>query len=125
LTSGRATEHSSSRIHSIAKVRVDLPGVNVGLIELTSGFDDRQPQWSPSGRWIVYSSNGTNINIVNLFVKPADGGPRQQVTRSSGLDGATGWSWYGKTFAFESAPYDPDIRGVTHIWTIAAPPGTS
>ena len=87
----------------------------------TQGNTD--PSWSPSGKFIVYSAGGGNINIANLFVIAATGGTRLRVTRSCGLDGAPAWSPDGKKIAFESAPYDPDLRGVTHIWIIDAPKG--
>jgi TolB protein len=153
----------------IWKIRTD----GTGLTRLTSGFDDRQPEWSPAGdrilfqrRWarndwdimtidpnggslvnvtndhatfdtdgswspsgnyIVYSSNGPNIPIADIFVIPATGGQRIQVTSNptQGLDGAPGWSPDGTKIAFESARGDPDKRGNTTIWVIAAPLGIS
>jgi TolB protein len=85
--------------------------------------DDTDPSWSPSGKWIVYSSDGPNIAIANLFVIPAAGGRRIQVTHYGGYDGAPGWSPDGGSIAFESAPHDPDVSGNTKIWVIAAPAG--
>jgi TolB protein len=66
--------------------------------------DDTDQSWSPSGKWIVYSSDGPNIAIANLFAIPAAGGRRIQVTHYTGYDGAPGWSHDSASIAFESAP---------------------
>ena len=87
----------------------------------TSGNTDCS--WSPSGHYIVYSAGGPSINIANLFIIPALGGASNQRTDSCGLDGAPGWSPDGSKIAFESAPFDPDVKGSTAIWIINAPPG--
>ncbi|WP_179221949.1 PD40 domain-containing protein [Inquilinus limosus] len=81
------------------------------------------PSWSPSGAWIVYSAGGPDLDNANLFVISATGGAPVRLTVNCGYDGAPGWSADGRTIAFESAPYDPDTRGSTTLWTIAAPAG--
>jgi TolB protein len=79
--------------------------------------------WSPSGNYIVYSAGGTDINVANLFIIAASGGTPLRLTNSCGLDGAPGWSPDGSKIAFESAPFDPDLKGSTAIWIINAPHG--
>ncbi len=150
---------------TIWKVKSD----GTGLAQLTTGHDDRQPQWSPAGdrilfqraigtgwdvitidpnggspvdvtsnppasntdpswsptgKYIVYSAGGPGIAIANLWIIAAGGGtPLRLTTYPTGYDGAPGWSNNGKYIAFESAPNDPDLKGNTTIWKIAAPAG--
>lgn len=55
--------------------RMETDGTN--QTQLTSGdFKDR-PRWSPDGRWIVYTSQGTG---TGLWKMPADGGEPIQLT---------------------------------------------
>lgn len=100
--------------------------VNTGAeFNVTRQVDESNtdPSWSPSGQYIVYSAGGPGIKIANVFVIPAAGGTRLQVTSSCGLDGAPGWSADGSRIAFESAPFDPDESGSTTLWWIDAPVG--
>ncbi len=55
--------------------RMDIDGSN--QTQLTSGdFKDR-PRWSPDGKWIVYTSQGT---ATGLWKMPADGGAPVRLT---------------------------------------------
>ena len=102
---------------------IDVNGQNEMQVTNAYKNNNTDPSWSPSGNYIVYSSGGRGIAVANLFIVPAIGGPRQQLTKSCGLDGAPGWSHDGTRIAFESAETDPDESGRTTLWTIAAPPG--
>lgn len=102
---------------------IDPNGRNLFNVTKSPTLVNTDASWSPSGKYIVYSSGGSNVNIANLFVIPATGGTRIRATNSCGLDGAPGWSPDGSKIAFESAPYDPDPAGNTAIWIVAAPPG--
>ncbi|MDR6289210.1 TolB protein [Inquilinus ginsengisoli] len=109
--------------------RVDVMTVDTaggGLLTVTgpaAGGDNSDPSWSPSGAYIVYSGDGSDIDNANLFVVPATGGVPLRLTRSCGYDGAPGWSPDGRSIAFESAAFDPDKMGSTTLWVIAAPAG--
>jgi tricorn protease len=49
----------------------------------TSGVHERNPKWSPDGRWIAAISDGTGEDEIHLF--PQDGiGPTTQLTSSGG-----------------------------------------
>jgi TolB protein len=102
---------------------IDIDGSSPFNVTNNPSLGNTDPSWTPSGQYIVYSAGGPKIRIANLFVIAAAGGSPIQITSSCGLDGAPGWSPDGSKIAFESAPYDPDLKGSTTIWVIAAPPG--
>ena len=85
---------------------------------LTAGY---WPQWSPDGRWLIYSHelSGGAISII-----PADSGPERVLLdpgRAGGLRGEMAtWSADGKTIYFKSH----DAGGNASIWTIPAAGGT-
>ncbi|MFE0757234.1 TolB family protein [Inquilinus sp. NPDC058860] len=96
-----------------------------GLLDVTRApaRSNTDPSWSPSGAWLVYSGGGPDLDNANLFVISAMGGTPVRLTVNCGYDGAPGWSADGRSIVFESAPYDPDVRGSTTLWRIAAPAG--
>ena len=155
--------HRNGERGEIWKVRLD----GTGYTRLTSGRNDRQPNWSPagdrivfqrhgrgptdlwtvspdggaprqvtrtpdleetdvsfspSGRYLVYSSDGDEVDVASLFTIRVDGRGRKRLTRAKGIyDGAPAWSPDGRTIAFESARGDPDRSRGSRIWTISAP----
>lgn len=156
--------HMNGRKGEIWKIRVD----GTGLKRLTSGFNDRQPNWgpkdlivfqrhqlgqvdvwtidtdgdgarnvtntpnveetdvswSPSGDWLVFSPDGSNVDVASLFTINLDGTGRRRLTNAAGrYDGASSWSPDGETIAFESFRGDPDGGVGTRVWTIRAPLG--
>lgn len=67
----------------------------------TTAKKDRQPRWSPDGKWILFES--TRSGSSQLWIMPLDGGePRQLTTLSTEANNPV-WSPDGKTIAFVSA----------------------
>jgi Tol biopolymer transport system component len=51
--------------------------------------EDIRPQYSPDGKWLLFSSR--RYNNYDVFVMPATGGPARQLTFHSEYDVGTGW----------------------------------
>ncbi|MGO1081017.1 hypothetical protein [Inquilinus sp. CA228] len=102
---------------------IDPAGGSLFNVTRAPARSNTDPSWSPSGAWLVYSGGGPGLDNANLFVIPALGGTPVRLTVNCGYDGAPGWSADGRSIVFESAPYDPDSRGSTTLWRIAAPAG--
>ena len=89
--------------------------------KLTTGAGDKTDgSFSPSGRWVVYSSDEGGLAHANLFARPAEGGDARRITQYTGYDGAPSWSPDGTRVAFESTPGDPDGSAGSTLWIIAA-----
>jgi TolB protein len=105
---------------------VNPDGSGLRNVTNTKGLDETDVSFSPSGKWIVFSGDGEDVDIASLFTIGADGKGRARLTRARGYyDGAPGWSPDSKTIAFESRKGDPDGSSGTKLWTIAAPAGRS
>ncbi len=105
---------------------MDPDGNNKRNITRTPDLEETDISWSPSGNYLVFSSDGPNFEFANLFTIAADGTGRQRLTRArSRYDGAPSWSHDGTRVAFESRRGDPDGSPGTTIWVIAAPEGRS
>jgi len=61
---------------------------------------DREPVWSPDGRWIAFTSNRMGNN--DIFIIPSGGGDVRQITFHSGSDIATDFSPDGQWIYFTS-----------------------
>src|SRR5579884_136309 len=64
-------------------------------------FDDkssRDPQWSPDGRWIAFTSN--RAEKFNLYRMRADGGEAEKLTDAKADIGGFAWSPDGRWIAF-------------------------
>ena len=76
------------------------------LIRLTSDFyDDRDPDWSPDGDWIVFSSDrssGGEEGKYKLFLMSLATREILQVTSGTSSDSEPRWSPSGKQIAFVS-----------------------
>jgi TolB protein len=68
------------------------------------------PEWSPDGQWIAYSSLGSD---ANLWIIPSAGGTPRQITTHPGADTEPTWSPDGRKLAFVS-----DRSGNQDIWII-------
>lgn len=62
------------------------------LVQLTDGFDDRQPNWSPNGERILFQRRMLGSDDWNLYTIAADGSNLQPVTTAPADDTDTSWS---------------------------------
>ncbi len=85
---------------------------------LKSSFWDIQPQFSPDGRQLVFTSSRSGEEL-DLWVASADGSSPHQLTRGPGRKGSPAWSPDGHRIAFDSKGAD----GRLTIWTIDADGG--
>ena len=70
---------------------------------LKSSFDDREPSFSPDGRWLAYQSNesGKNEVYVRAFPPPSSGqGGKWQISNSGGT--IPRWSRTGHELMYQS-----------------------
>lgn len=99
-------------------------GTGLRNVTRTRRLGETDVSWSPSGRYLVYSGDGEEIDVASLFAIPAAGGEPVQVTRTRGwYDGAPAWSPDGATIAFEARAGEPDGSRGTRIYTVRAPAG--
>ena len=96
------------------------------MTQVTSGdFDDENPEWSPDGKFLAFSSKRTGPDPdrnydSNIFVVAADntdkGAHLTQITTSPGLDNSPAWSPDGMWIAYVTQA-DPQlsIYGTNHI----------
>jgi TolB protein len=81
---------------TIWKVKID----GTGLVQLTSGGDDREPNWSPKGDRILFQSlRSGNWDIWTMNV---DGSQMLQVTKASGDDTDASYSPDGQRIVYSS-----------------------
>ncbi len=85
------------------------------LLRITADvYDDRDPAWSPDGKWITFSSDRTSFGengTQNLFVYNVETGSIEYLTSGPHSDRSPAWSPDGKYLAFTS-----DRSGSQNIW---------
>lgn len=85
--------------------------------QITSGDqrNDSDPQWSPDGARIAFSSEDTTRSLSaagDVWVAPADGGPAVRVNPATGSVRMPRWSPDGKNIAFAASPTEGDMPRV-------------
>jgi hypothetical protein len=79
------------------------------------GFNTK-PDWSPDGRWVVFSS--TVGKQLDLFVVPASGGDRRLIVGGPHQEDQPDWSYDGRLIAFRS-----NRTGDWNVFTVEAETG--
>jgi len=69
---------------------------------LTSGLYDRQPRWSPDGRWIAFVRKSEAGKPGQIHLLPTDGGESTSLTTLEGGVSDPAWSPDGRRLAFVS-----------------------
>ncbi|HEV8195870.1 MAG TPA: PDZ domain-containing protein [Gemmatimonadales bacterium] len=81
---------------------------------------EADPEFSPDGRWIAFTSNRSGNNEV--YVMPVEGGDPRRLTWHPGDDEARGWSPDGKSVLFTSNRNTaPAVYG--RLWMVPADGG--
>lgn len=99
----------------------DFDGQN--LLRLTStAAVESNPEFSPDGKWIAFSSNRSGNNAV--YVVSVEGGTPKRLTWHPASAIPTGWTNDGKHVLYAS-PRNSAPSGVDRLWTVSAEGGPS
>ncbi|MBI3987962.1 MAG: PD40 domain-containing protein, partial [Lentisphaerae bacterium] len=106
---------------NIVKIKTDGTGLTTLTDFAITGFDDRQPNWSPRGDRILFQRRLSGSDNWDLYTMNPDGSDIRQVTTSAGSDTDASWSPDGSWIVYSS-----DYGGLAHpsIFVIAATGGT-
>ncbi len=80
----------------------------------TPTFSERQPAWSPDGKWIAFVGSDS-VGVVDLWIISADGASQRRLTDDRFIDGSPTWSPDGARIAFHSARE----KSIFQIWALA------
>jgi hypothetical protein len=110
----------------IALIGLDQAGRNdLYIVQLEDGsitrltddfYDDQDPDWSPDGRWIVFSSDRTDSGTEgynNLFLYDLQMGRIRYLTFGPYHDLSPAWSPDGRYIAFAT-----NRDGISNIWIV-------
>ena len=104
--------HMNGRKGEIYKVSID----GTQVVALSTGRNDRQPNWSPAGDQIVFQRHSRDQ--VDVWVMDVDGGNKRNVTRTPNLEETdVSWSPTGDYLVFSS---DGAGFRFANLFTIAA-----
>jgi dipeptidyl aminopeptidase/acylaminoacyl peptidase len=97
--------------------------------QLTGGdVDDRDPAWSPDGRWLVFVSARHEERDVDLAADvwriPAEGGEPRRLTRTEGPVSAPAVSPDGRMVAYLGHPYRRDVSRNMRVYAVPLEGGT-
>jgi tricorn protease len=81
---------------------------------------ERDPHFSPDGRWLAFTSNRSGNNDV--YVMPVEGGEPRRLTWHPSEDAARGWSVDGREVLFASNRHSAP-SGYQRLWSVAATGG--
>lgn len=79
----------------------------IGLIPAPHPATDLQPDWSPDGQWLVFTSNRDDASGELYRMRPTGGG-LERLTNSPGFDIDPAWSPDGRWLAFISDRDSPN-----------------
>jgi TolB protein len=92
-----------------------------GLVRLTSGHDDRQPQWSPQGDRILFQRYFPGPGTWDVYTMLTDGSTLVNVTNDPSTDDTDpSWSPSGKWIVYSSD--SPDIA-IANLFVIPSAGG--
>jgi dipeptidyl aminopeptidase/acylaminoacyl peptidase len=127
---------------------VDVPTGEAKQLTDHPVFDEKEPTWSPDGRWIAFLSNRSDDPdarpyAIDLYVMPAQGGELTKIETPAGEKSLPAFSPDGKWIAYYGsegeglwyknqglwvAPADPQAdlsaRNLTDAYDIHVSPGT-
>ena len=90
----------------------------------TSPGTERDPHFSPDGRWILFT--GHYGGAADVFMMPAEGGEPRRLTWHPGVDEACGFTPDGRTILFTSnrdTPFGRDSAPLRQFFTMPAAGG--
>jgi Tol biopolymer transport system component len=94
---------------------VDMKSGNARQITSGAERNDVDPQWSPDGSKIAFSSEDTSKPVLmnnDIWVVPADGGELTRINTVQGSDRIPRWSPDGTRIAFTAANTESDLPKV-------------
>lgn len=99
----------------------DLNGQNLKRITSTPAIES-EPQFSPDGKWIAFSSNRSGNTAVYIVSK--EGGTPKRLTWQPSAAIARGWTNDGKSVLYASSR-ETAPSGYNRLWTVPATGGPS
>ena len=100
---------------------------STGGVQLTSGYLDSAPRWSPDGRWLAFlrrepGETGWRGHPQVYLARPGEGGEPQRMSEHPlGLEGAA-WSPDGRWIAYTAACPEPGRYGTSGQFSPAKEP---
>lgn len=123
MTRARGPRRIGQRAGSMVAMLAGLPlsacasGPVLSQLTVTPASEERQPAWSPDGKWIAFAAApiGSSNETPDLWLASADGKTTRRLTHDAFLDGSPCWSPDGTRLAFRSWREDR----VSRIWILS------